>query len=102
MKPSRFALDQSALREASHELGGAKMPGLTLVGVPHTIGESAEFVRSDSHDVTNFMAESHAGNVTILRWREHRAEKKNSTIRISMMRSDHLSDKFARIPADPG
>ena len=92
MKPSRFALDQSALREASHELGGAKMPGLTFVGVPHTISENAELVRSDSHDVTNFMAESHAGNVTILRRREHRAEKEDNTVRIPMMRSDHLSD----------
>jgi hypothetical protein len=41
---ARLWLNQSALREASHELGGAKMPGLTLVGVPHTISERAEFV----------------------------------------------------------
>ena len=73
-----------------------------MIGVPHTISESAEFVRSDFHDVADFMAEPHAGNVAILRWREHGAEKKDDAIGISMMRPDHLCDKVTRVPADPG
>ena len=98
----RLRLNQSAPREASHELCRSEIPGLTMIGVPHTISESAEFVRSDFHDVADFMAEPHAGNVAILRWCEHGAEKKDDAIGISMMRPDHLCDKVTRVPADPG
>lgn len=67
--------NQVSLGEVSHQLRGTKVPGCTIVGVPHAIDESSELVGSDLHDVANLVAESHSRNIPILGWSEHGAEK---------------------------
>jgi hypothetical protein len=71
--PNAERLNQLSLGEVSHQLGGTKVPRRTIVGVPHAIHKSSELVRSDLHDVADLMAESHAGDITILGGREHGA-----------------------------
>ena len=88
--------------KVSHQLAHPEIPGRAIVSVPHPIGEGAELIRFDFDDVADFMAESHARNVSIFGWCEHGAQKKDPAVRVLMMRSDQLFDQVAWIPADPG
>src|SRR4051812_32561765 len=99
---TRVHSQQAAFGEVSHERAGPKGPGLAIGGKLHPVDQLAELRRSDRDNVPDLVREALARCIAVLDGREHGAEKQHRTIRVAMVRPDHLCDEVLWVAADLG
>src|SRR5690349_3050591 len=78
------ALQQSPLREVSHQLANAVGPWLALIAVAHAVDELAELRRRDGDDVVALVRKSLPGRIAVFHRCEHRSQKQRKAIGILM------------------
>src|SRR5271165_437594 len=94
--------NQASPRQIAHQSAGAERPALAFLARQHAIDQLSELRRADGDDVAGFVGEAHAGGAAIRDWREHRAQEKDESVRVGMVRTQSLGDKIGGVSADLG
>src|SRR5208283_461396 len=94
------SLAQIAPREVPHQRSRTEGPGRDAIAAIDAVYQGAERWRRHGHDVADRVGESLARTESILRGREHRAQKEHQAIGILMVGADRLPHQVERVATD--
>jgi hypothetical protein len=93
--------EQTTHGQIAHERAHAESPGWGQFCVCDEIGKRTERIAGYRHHVPHMMGEALTGRVAILNRCKHCSQEQDRTVRIRMMRTEHVSDQVGRVAADP-
>src|SRR5882672_3941499 len=100
MKSWCRSVEQTAVRQVSHERRNAAGPGRSLVAVDDLVFEHADARRRDPHAIADLVRETQSRRAAIPCRREHRAEIECEAVRVLVMLADGLADELGGVAAD--